>query len=241
MIRHPPIRTRESFTGLPAAPRQKRPAVRTHPLAAVAGHIDPDGRYTVKDLATMTGRSTTRVSAWGRGGHLGEPDWEDSMAAGSGRRRVWPGTVLLAALAAAPPVQDHDHREPTDTWVLGCRRDDCDCREHHNAQLADARRRRTQDAVPPKARRVVLRLVGQGRPLPDATAAADTTVPKINALARIDPTFRADLARARETLCQQRYKSCGTPTGWRSGCRGTACLHAHNSTFRAPATPDGGC
>jgi hypothetical protein len=206
--------------------------VRVHPLAAVEQCIDRGERYTVADLARLTGRSYSRVNTWARGGHLGKSDWESAEASPGGdgvRRRVWTGAVLLGAVAAPAPAQDHErYPSPEATWVLGCRGDDgCGCREHRNIRAAADRLARARAELTPPLRKSLL-LVMKRQKITLVEAAAEVGVRPAAAvlLARHDEAFAAGLAKARQKLCRKQ-PNCGSASGYRTGCRGLSCHTAH--------------
>lgn len=205
--------------------------MRTHPLLAVADTIDPDEVYTLAALAELTGRARSTVNHWLRGGFLGEPRSEEGLGAAAGWRWVLDGAVLLEAIHAPTPVQDHTGLKGGQAWRRGCRDDTgtCACREHHNHSTRQARQRRADERFPATTQREFLHLVQRRMSVPEAAEAVGVTEAIVHGYAGRDPQFAERLEAARKQLCRQRA-DCGSGAGWRSGCRGLWCWQQHTES-----------
>ncbi|MFD8609371.1 hypothetical protein [Streptomyces sp. NPDC059631] len=67
---------------------------------------------------------------------------------------------------------------------------------------------------------------GEVSSIVEAAERADVSSGRVFGRARRDPDFRAALDDAAVALCVGGDR-CGRPSGWRHGCRGTACRRAH--------------
>ncbi|WP_369383228.1 hypothetical protein [Streptomyces sp. cg36] len=175
--------------------------MKRHPLLDVVEDIDPDEQYTVKDIAHLTGRAYRTAGRWAAGGHFGEGSEDRVGVHDAGRRRVWTGRELLAAVAAPRPVQDHQDREKSTTWASGCRQGDgCDCIDHHNEDTAQHRRAFREAFVeqvfPAQARADLLKILAAGNPLPVGLAWVQTPPARMWAYARTHPAWGRNLDEA---------------------------------------------
>jgi len=210
-----------------------------HPLAHAVDRIDPGARYRTSDLANLLGLARGSIHSLVLSGWFPGSEWEPVPGA-DGRRLVWTGTALIAAADTDPPALDHDRYAPSTLWRLGCGCEDC--LAWHNNDSRTRRRTAADAAFPEQRRRQVLELIAAGDvdTIAEAAERAEVTPGQVFGLALRDTDFRAQLDEAAHALCVNDAR-CGRPSGYRRGCRGTACRRAHRPIeIRTPASSPSG-
>lgn len=111
-------------------------------------------------------------------------------------------------------------------WRTGCHCEPCTIA--HNDDSRERRRQRSDEALPPRARERLLRLVRKGIPLGEATAVVDTTPQAVYARRRWDQEW-ADLLAKAQMRGRPRGVAHGTEAGYRHQlCRCPECRAAHH-------------
>ncbi|MFE4264575.1 hypothetical protein [Streptomyces sp. NPDC056883] len=202
-----------------------------HPLAPYASQINPEGIYTLRQVAALLELAPTSVS--GMVGHGWLPGSRMRPLARGGRQHTWTGKQLIRI--ANRPIRvtyDHEKFSASTLYRVGCR---CPACTHAHSQDSQARRRAlAEEAFNAEQRTQLLDLVGEETPVPEAAKQVGVTIGQVYGRANWDAAFAESLDEAAWALCvlgaedpkcstAAGYRGCESGTSPRPPCRGTGC------------------